>query len=216
MMKTRTNATNTITLKIDGQSVCGTPIEKQQFLEFFHELETLMKSDDEQYWVLYEERNAFPWSVGEYREIFWCIPTTEIHFEWTLEDGWCYVHKPEPSPVGVVRVGRVTLDEEPEFTPEYLEAVKEYSHKLEVYDTFEAKLAHYILFNKHADEDAFRFYKNAYAWVDTKDKDVSDDNKVCLITYLEEYWGAWLSSILDEEYKYMNLTRIVWESWAER
>ena len=67
-------------INIDGQLTIGTPTTKEKFIKLFKDHETLLYSDDRKYWVLYEEINAFPWSVGEYQEIFWCIPTSEINF----------------------------------------------------------------------------------------------------------------------------------------
>ena len=121
------------------------------------------------------------------------------------------------------KVGRVTLDEDEEehknIAEEYnriREALAEYNKKLELYDRFESNFAGYVLFDKKADESIFKIWKSIQEWTTVEDEDTSSDNKVCLITYFEEYWYMWLQHILNEDYKYMSLTQMVWESWLER
>ena len=100
-----------------------------------------------------------------------------------------------------------------EETEEYKQNIEDYNRRLALFDTFEANLAHYILSDKRADEDVFKMWKAIRELVDTpSDPEIQKDNKAILIGYFEEYWFAWLESILDEEYKYMNLTSIVWEN----
>lgn len=107
---------------------------------------------------------------------------------------------------------RVTLKE----LEDIRDVVVEYNKKLDIYERFECKFAGYILFNKKADESIFKIWKSIQEWVTVEDEDTASDNKVCLITYLEEYWYMWLQHILNEDYKYMSLTQMVWESWLER
>lgn len=175
-----------INLKIDGDMHYGTPLTKEEFIGKFYELETLICTDDKMYWVLYEERfPEHPWC----EEIFWYIPKEEIHFIYEEEHGWNIF--------------------------EYRKSVEEYNQTLEKYNQFESNLACYILFDKCEDEDVYKFWLNLRKLVDISDDDVSNNNKVCLITYLETYWNAWLECIMDKTYKYMNCTRMVWESWEE-
>lgn len=125
--------------------------------------------------------------VGTY-EVFWCISTSDVTFKHAMF-GWYYDE----------------LSDE------------EYQRKLRVYDNLRQKLKEYAWDGDKIDESAYRFYKNMQQWTNTPtDPDVQADNKACLITYLEQSWNAWLQSILDREYKYMNVTQIVWDSWAER
>ena len=178
---------------IDGQKISGIPTTREQFIEFFNELETLLYSDDKKYWVLYEEINPeTPWC----REIFWCIPQSEIEFIYN-ENGWNLV-------------GRVTLDEDNE---------EEYNKKVEQFDLFEARFAHYVLFDPRADETIFKVWQSFQKWLTTPtDEDTIKDNKYCFLTWAEENWKAWFDCIMDvtsTQYKYMNLTQTVWESWKE-
>lgn len=180
--------------KIDGQSIEGTPTICEQFVEFFNELETLLMSDDKKYWVLYEEVNP---ETPFHKEYFWCIPASEIDFIWDEENGWCIVSDED--------------DEECELEED------EYCYKLNTFTVFERNFGEYLLYNPKADANDFKVYKSIQKWANTPtDPDVCADNTVCLITYLEKYWNAWLQSILDREYKYMNLTQMVWNSWEER
>ena len=199
-------------IKISNNTdIVGIQLTCNEFIKKFNELETLLLSDDKRYLVLYEEKNAFPWSIGQYKEIFWCIPTSEIDFIWSEEDGWHIA-----SGVGVI--GRVTLDEDPD-PEEYnriRDAVAEYNKKFEMYERFEEAFAEYVLFNTQSDEHIFRIWKSLQKWVTVEDEDVAADNRVCLVTYLEEDWNAWFMSIINREFKYMNLTQIVWNSWLER
>ena len=111
-----------------------------------------------------------------------------------------------PSPVGVSK----KADEM------YQKAIEKYNRSLETYTSFECNFGWYILFHEKADDANFKVFKAIQKWVETPtEKEVSDDNKVCLITYLEENWKAWLNSVLEGTYEYMNLTQIVWESWLK-
>lgn len=194
----------TVILKIDGEPVVCNIMGIDEFVKTFHELETLMYADDRSYWVLYEE---YAPETEAYQEIFWCIPTHEIDFIWDMKKGWHIA-----SGVGVTKVDSVTLDKEEEF--EFVE--DEYSKALNTYTEFMSNLGHYLLFNHKADADNFKVFKAIQEWTDTPiDTDICADNKVCLVTYLETYWNAWFQSILNREYKYMNFTHIVWESWLE-
>jgi hypothetical protein len=157
---------NTVTFKIDSTSVCGTLVDIDTFIKLFKELETLMYSDNREYWVLYDEQNAFPWSIGEYKEIFWCIPTSSIDFI-KNESGWGWHIA---SGVGVV--GRVTLDEEP----------NDYDRSLIIFDTFKDNIDKYMLSDKRADEYTFALWKVIKYDMKAADEDVTSDNKVCFIT----------------------------------
>ena len=104
----------------------------------------------------------------------------------------------EPSPVGV----SCNIDN--------------YKRSLIMFDKFECSLSHYLLFDKRANEDTFRLWQIIREWVHTPiDTDVQDDNKACLIEWLEQNWRAWLICILDYTDKYMNATKLVLESWEE-
>ena len=157
----------TVILKIDGEPVVCNIMGIDEFVKTFHELETLMYTDDRSYWVLYEE---YAPETEAYQEIFGCIPMHEIDFILDEETGWRIA-----SGVGVIK-GRVTLDEDEEF--EFVEDA--YSHALNTYKTFECNFGHYLLFNKKADADNFKVFKAIQKFVDTPtDPDVCADNKVC-------------------------------------
>lgn len=193
--------------KIDGQQIAGTQLTRDDFIKKFHELDNMLMDDAHKYYVLYEEENAFPWSVGQYKEIFWCIPTSEIDFRRDLEGGW-------------IHISGVTLDEEEDkCEDEKLICVyeeDEYPNILNKYDMFKDYLEHYMLYCPDADETVFRFYKNMQNWVNSPDDiEICNDNRVCFILWLEKNWYAFMQSILDREYKYMNFTQIVWESWEQ-
>lgn len=80
---------DTVITEIDGQKTVCNLLSHDEFIKLFYELETLIRSDDKKYWILYEEENGFPWSIGEYKEIFWCIPTSQIDFIRNEEgSGW--------------------------------------------------------------------------------------------------------------------------------
>lgn len=102
------------------------------------------------------------------------------------------------------------------FINEMVEAVQEYNRILDLYNRFECNLVKYLLTDSRADEEVLKMWQGIYKWA-TKptDLDVQNDNKVCLITYLEQDWNAWFKSVLDGSFKYMNLTHIVWKSWLE-
>lgn len=182
-----------IYFKIDGTKVTGTQLSRDEFIKKFKELENMLMDDAHEYYVIYEEENAFPWSIGQYKEYFWCIPTSEITFKPDPEGGW-------------ILVGRIDNEEE-------------YNKKVELFDLFEARFAHYVLFDHRADETIFKVWQSFQKWLTTPtDADVISDNKYCFLKWVEEYWGAWYNCIMDvtnEQYKYMNLTQLVWESWEE-
>ena len=195
----------TILFKIDGQPTHGIPTEREQFLEFFNKLETLMYSDDRKYWVLYDEVNP---ETPFCKEYFWCIPTEEIDF--IRVDGQWYYHK---NPVEDV-LGRITLDEEP--SPVGVSECNEYKRLLLMFNRFETNLANYLLGDSRADEHTFKLWKMVEHEISrAQTSDVADDNKVCLMTWLEQNWGAWLRCVLDGSYNYMNVTSIVLGSWKE-
>ena len=206
--KTTSNMYKTVTLKIDGDSVMANIISRDEFIRTFNELETLMCSDDKKYWVLYEEHAP---ETLAYIEIFWCIPTHEIDFIWNEEDGWHIA-----SGVGVTK-GRVTLDEEEdecEFELVLLEDVHE--EELILFDEFAERFKHYLLFDKRADENTFKLWKALTQDIaSAQTVDIMTDNKVCLVTWLRSNWGAFFECILDESFKYMNVTELVLESWNE-
>ena len=189
-------STKSVHITIDGQCIEGTPTEHNQFVEFFNELETLLMSDDKKYWILYDAVNP---ETPFFKEYFWCIPTSEIDFVWKEEDGWHYV------PAGITR-------EDDIFTK--IEKMEEYNRKLKLYYEFEKNFAEYMMAN--ASDEIWQIWKSMRKWTTPKYKDIADDNKVCLVTYLEEYWNAWFMSIVNQEFKYMNLTQTVWDSWLER
>lgn len=124
-----------------------------------------------------------------------------------------YIHRGLATPYDYgykPKTSGVTLDKEAEFEED------EYCLKLNTFTVFNRNLKHYLLYNPKADETVFKVYKSIQKWVDTPtDPEVCVDNKVCLVTYLQDEWNAWFESILNKEYKYMNLTSIVWSSWEE-
>lgn len=122
----------------------------------------------------------------------------------------CWITKAEPS--------GITLDEDPD-PEEYnriRDAVAEYNEKFELYERFEEAFAEYVLFDVQSDEHIFKIWKSLQEWVAVEDEDIAADNRVCLVTYLLQDWNAWFMSIVNQEFKYMNLTQTVWESWLER
>lgn len=129
-----------IDLRIDGSVYDGWLLTKEEFIEKFKELTSVMSTyftltDDEKYWVLYEERyigNPI-WTD----DIFWCIPKEEITF--------------------VLENNRWVIWEESEA---YKKNVEEYNRKLAKFGTFEANLGYYVLYNKRADYDVFRFWRH--------------------------------------------------------
>lgn len=106
-------------------------------------------------------------------------------------------------------------NEEPKWedTEEYKEWLEEYNRRIELFDVFERKFTHYILYNSNADVEVFKVWKAIQNFINSSsDPDDVDDCKAGLIGFFEEFWFAWLEDILDGEYKYMNLTSIVWDS----
>ena len=199
----KNNKYKVVILKIDDEPEYCNIVSKEEFIEDFQRLgqKTMTTSDNGKYYVLYDE---------EY-DAFFCIPVTEITF-FLIDKEYHLVKDPVTEAVEkLLSVSGVTLDEDDDD-----EILEEYNRYLKLYSEFEHKLGHYILNNPLADEDVFRFYKGMQNWVETPtDTDTRDDNRACFITYLEEFWYAWMQSILDGTYKYMNLTSIVWESWEE-
>lgn len=84
----KSNRYDIITVKIDGESVIANIMSKDEFVRTFFELKTLIKSDNEQYWVLYEEHGI---GTEAYCETYWCMPSAEVDFIYD-EDGWQIVH----------------------------------------------------------------------------------------------------------------------------
>lgn len=198
--------------KIDGQQIAGTQLSRDEFVKKFHELDNMLMDDTKNYYVLYEEENAFPWSVGQYKEIFWCISTSEIEFI-RVGGEWHYLKDECADAIDKI-VGRITLDEEEDEKLIHVYEEDEYPNILNKYNMFKDYLEHYILHCPDADESVFRFYKNMQNWVNSPDDiEICNDNRVCFILWLEKNWYAFMQSILDREYKYMNFTQIVWESW---
>jgi hypothetical protein len=205
----------TVIIKIDGFPEICNIMTTDEFIKTFHELETLMRSDDGKYWVLYEEHA--PETEAHY-EVFWCIPTSSIDFV-RNKDGWGWHIA---SGVGVV--GRITLDldedefysdeDEEEFELVSLEEAFEF--ELALFDTFECNLSHYLLFNNRADESTFKLWK-AFQQNISKGQtpDIVTDNKICLMNWLQSNWGAFTECILDNTFKYMNVTSLVLDSWKE-
>ena len=186
---------------VDGYAIAGIPTVRSQFIDFFNKIKEVDMSDNNKYWIL------------EHEGFYWCIPTSEIEFI-HVGDEWHYL-KDECADAIEKIVGRITLDEDEEAEFEFEE--DEYCYKLNTFTVFERNLGHYLLYNPKADETIFKVYKSIQKWVSTPiDPEVCADNKVCLVTYLEEDWNAWFESIINQEYKYMNLTQIVWNSWLER
>lgn len=212
-----TKSYETITIKIDGDAVFGNIMSKDEFIRTFHELETLMCSDDKKYWVLYEEHAP---ETPEYYEVFWCLPITQAEF-WNIGGEWHHVKTDSDILSDILdTVTGVTLDEdEYEFELESLESVEtltEYEEKLVMFDAFELSIIHYILYDARADEDVFRLWKSIEQSIAiaTSD-DIMSDNKVCVITWLEQNWGAYLECILDGKFRYMNVTSLVLDSWKK-
>jgi len=196
--------------KIDGQRVVGTPLTRDKFIKKFNELNNMLMDDTKSYYVLYEEENAFPWSVGQYKEIFWCIPTSEINFRSDPEGGWMFV-------------GGVTLcEEEFEFCDDSendykLSYEESYDLKIEIYEDFEKKFSHYLLHDNRANEITFKLWKAFENHISSaQTRSIKMDNKFYLITWLEHNWGAFLGCILDGSFKYMNVASLVLESWNEK
>ena len=99
---------------------------------------------------------------------------------------------------------------------ECIDNKKSYEADLQEFRKFFAALCYYvrIMDMKHRDQDTYRLYKaiKDFAYL-PEDADVIDDNKVCVVCYFREHWKAWYDSILNREYKYMNICGIVLESW---
>lgn len=180
-------------LRIDGEFYYGYLMDRDEFIETFHKLETLIKSDDEKYWVLYEEVNPETIFCEEY---YWCIPFEEINFKWDINEGWQIVSD-------------ITLDEDKEEIINYDEYICKYSK-------FEENLLSYLLYNQNADIDTLKLWQSFYSYIaNAKEYDIMLDNKVCLIIWLENNWNAFLECILNNTFKYMNVTSIVLQSWEE-
>lgn len=175
-------------LKINGEFYYGYLMGKEEFIKMFNELNTLIKSDDEKYWILYDEVNQ---DTRFYEEIYCCIPTEEISF--INEDGNWYLFE-------------VTIEEDDD----------ENCEELEKFEKFESNLACYVLYDKRADVEAFKLWKAFDNFInEAKDQDTMLDNKVCLIAWLEDNWNAFLKCILDDNFKYINVSSMVLESWEE-
>ena len=89
-----------------------------------------------------------------------------------------------------------------------------YDEDLFSYNLFESNFKHYLLHNDKANADTLKFWQNLQRFVNVLDEKVSDDNKVCFYSYLEENWNKWLEYVMHANYKYMNLASIVWDSWV--
>jgi hypothetical protein len=191
-----------VILKIDETPEYCNICSKEEFIKDFQRLgeKAMTTSDNGKYWVLYDEGC----------DAFWCISATEVTF-FLVDDEYHLVKDPVTDAMEkLLSASGITLDEDEENE----ELPEDYNRYLKLYSDFEHKLGAYILNNLNADEDVFRFYKGMRKWTNTPtDPDTRDDNKVCFITYLEEFWYAWMQSILDETFEYMNLASIVWESW---
>ena len=144
--------------------------------------------DEEKYWVLSEDHED--WGA------FWCIPKEEIYLEYDENFGWCVED---------------AISEDCEYT----EDTEEYCAKIEKYESFLANFAEYILYNPKADYSDFKLWQLFNKFVEAEDYDTRLDNKVCLVEWLEQNWGAWLESVLYESFKYMNVTYLVSESFNE-
>ena len=193
---------------VDGYAVAGVPTERKHFIELFKELKEVDMSDNNKYWIL------------EHEGFYWCISASEIEFI-RVGGEWHYLKDECADAIDKI-VGRITLDEEydeDECEDEKLIHVyeeDEYPNILNKYNMFKDYLEHYILHCPDADESVFRFYKNIQNWVNSPDDiEICNDNRVCFILWLEKNWYAFMQSILDREYKYMNFTQIVWESWEQ-
>lgn len=93
--------------------------------------------------------------------------------------------------------------------------LRTYYDDLKMYYHFAHLFSEYVLYDSNATVDDFQFWKNLQSWVNVKDKEVSDDNKVCFYTWLEENWKCWLYSFMKGERTYMNLTSLIWETWEK-
>lgn len=100
-------------------------------------------------------------------------------------------------------VGRVTLDEDNE----------DIGAAYDTYISFIIKLGNYILYNASADENAFRLLKTLNKYTNSALTTTEYKTKsASLITYLNNQWGAFTESVLDETFKYMNVTNLVLDS----
>lgn len=184
--------------RIDSTRVEGTQLSRNDFIKKFKELETLLMDDTKSYYVIYEEENAFPWSVGQYKEIFWCIPTSEITFRHDPEGGWQLV-------------GRVTLceDDEGGLMPDTDDTDAAY----DTYRKFLDCLGSYIIYHPLSDENSFKLLKMLKEHTNsTSSQSDREHRAAALITYLCDQWGAFTESVLNETFKYMNVTAFVLDS----
>lgn len=186
--------------KIDSTQIAGTQLSHDEFVKKFKELDNMLMDDDRKYYVLYEEVNAFPWSVGQYKEYFWCIPTSEITFKPDPEGGWQLV-------------GRVTLDEdEGGLAPDEDDTDAAY----DIYKLFIAHLGSYIIYHPNSDENSFKLLKMLKKHTNsTSSQSDRKQRAAALITYLRDQWGAFTESVLNETFKYMNVTALVLDSVKE-
>lgn len=89
-----------------------------------------------------------------------------------------------------------------------------YEHDLDEFNEFIYSYGLYIMEDPKADLDNFNFYKAIQSWVKTPaDEDIRDDNKACVVSFLREHWKAWYESVLNREYKYMNVSGLVHDCW---
>ena len=190
-------------LKINGtiQTFMGTT--KEHFIEMYcnPKLDTIVYLDDSEEYLI----------IAIFSENYfedWCVPSAEIE----------YLYNPVTDEVEwIVVSAEYDSEDDPEEDVEefFEEDTEEYCAKIEKYESFLVNLADYILYNKRADYSDFRLWQEFQKFVEAEDYDTRLDNKVCLVEWLEQKWGAWFESVLDESFKYMNVTYLVSESFNE-
>lgn len=148
--------------------------------------------DEEKYWVLSEDHED--WGA------FWCIPKEEINLEYDENFGWCVED---------------AISEDCEDVEDTEDTEEEYCYKIGKYEQFTTNLAEYILYNKRAGFCDFKLWQECQNFIEAEDYDTRLDNKVCLVEWFGTYWCAWFESVLDESFKYMNITGMVLESFNE-
>lgn len=160
---------------------------KKHFIEMYcnPELDTVTYLDDSKEYLI-----MTVCSEDYFEE--WCVSAEEIE----------YMYNPT---TGAIEGLLVSAEDDP----------KEYCAKIEKYESFLANFAEYILYNPKADYSDFRIWQQFQKFVDAEDCDTRLDNKVCLVEWLGQNWGAWFDSVLDESFKYMNVTYLVHESFKE-
>lgn len=117
---------------------------------------------------------------------------------------------------GTQKKGRVTLDEDDNNTIIIDLATISYFEKLAQFEVFKENFTHYLLYDKCVNTDAYTLWKVLWLGIiGATDTDIAEDNKVCVMVWLENNWGAWLECILNGTFKYMNISGLILKSWKE-